>query len=105
MDLKAKHHKLGSQGLRGAQQTSPCKKKKIILKKKNKNTKTNGDQKIIIIKKKIKRRKRKRIAGKFNSWLKITKQDTQVEGKSFSKDPLLREYIPFLIVYTKKKKK
>lgn len=49
----------------------------------------------------MKRRKRKRIAGKFNSWLKITKQDTQVEGKSFSKDPLLREYIPFLIVYTK----
>lgn len=24
-----------------------------------------------------------------------------MEGKSFSKDPLLREYIPFLIVYTK----
>lgn len=98
MDLKAKHHKLGSQGLRGVQQTSPCQRKK------NRNTKANGDQKIIIIKKKIKRRKRKRIADKFNSWLKITKQDTQVEGKSFSKDPLLREYIPFLIVYTKKKK-
>lgn len=57
MDLKAKHHKLGSQGLRGAQQTSPCKKKNIL--KKNKNTKTNGDQKIIIIKRKKKDQKEK----------------------------------------------
>lgn len=56
MDLKAKHHKLGSQGLRGAQQTSPCKRKKNLKKYKKKN---QGDQKIIIIKKDQKEKEEK----------------------------------------------
>lgn len=44
MDLKAKHHKLGSQGLRGAQQTISCKKKGSKIKDKKEKEEKNSRQ-------------------------------------------------------------